>query len=248
MRLLYAGVQIGHTFATRIEPSRTLLRDKADRGYGFRWTLNCDGYLKLIDDQADTNAKMLALQAALAAAPADLKFQFDDNTDTANSWLTAQTFTGIRCTDLKWTNDSGAQFRTYRSFSASWQWDEIFSLTAGYLLDFTEAVETDGGTPGYVVNEYVNGAAPEAFGTVALTKWTATQVGRAVGLSQYPVQAAVAPFVFGGTSPPLKSQRFRRTAPERKGEVAQYRAFEVAWAYQYESPAALVGVPNLWVG
>jgi hypothetical protein len=247
MRLLFAGSQIGYTFASRILPARTLLRDRADRGYGFRWTLTCDGYLKLTDNQADTTAQMNNLEAVLRTATGDLKFQYDDNTDTPNAWLTADTFTGVRCTNLTWTNRNGAEFRTFRSFSCQFEWEEIFPLTAGYLLDFTETVRSSGGVPGYVTNEAVNGVPPQSAGTVLLTKWTATQSGRAVGLSTYPLPG-IAPFVFGATSPPLKSQDFGRTTPERKGDVAKYRGYEVAWAYQYESATPLVGVPNLWAG
>lgn len=237
MRLLFNGVQLGVTNATRIVPSRTLLRNKADLGYGFRWTVEVDSYLILSNNNADTTAQMAAVEDALRSS-GNLQFQYDDNTDTRHSWLTANTFTGVRCTDLTWTGEPGAQFRTWRSFRCRFEWEELFSLSASFLLDFTETIRVRGGVPQFVTNEFINNVAPLSLVTVVQSKWTATQVGRAVGLTQYPLPALFPP-LWGAGSPPLKDRDIERVSPERKGDPAKYRGFEVRWSYSFESAGSL---------
>jgi hypothetical protein len=252
MRLLFNNALIGTVNATRIVPSRTLLRNKADLGYGFRWTVEVDSYLVLSDNNADTTLKMLALEIVLAAPSGNLQFQYDNNTDTPHSWFTANTFTGVRCTDLTWTGEPGAQFRTWRSFRCRFEWEELFSQSAGFLLDFTETIRIRGGVPQFVTNEFINNVAPLSLVTVVQSKWTATQVGRAVGLTQYPVPALFPP-LWGAGSPPLKDRDFERVSPERKGNPARYRGFEVRWNYSFESAGSLelnplggLALPALW--
>lgn len=242
MRLLFGGVQLGVRNAARLSPARSLLRNKADLGYGFRWAVDVDAYLVLADANADTTAQMAAVETALAAASGDLKFLYDDDTDTRHAWLSATTFTGVRCTALTWTAAPGAQFRTWRSFTCRFEWEEIFSLSAGFLLDFTEKVRIRGGVPAFVVNEFVNNVPPQKRGTVDRTKWSATQAGRAAGLSQYPVPALFAPLWAGD----LQDQDVERTTPERKGDPARHRGYEVSWTYSFEAAAPLVGLPALW--
>ena len=247
MRLLYAGTQLGVTNGTRIVPSRTLLRNARNLGYGFRWSVDVDAYLYLVDNEANTTTQMTAVELLLSAPGGDLEFQYDSGTDTVNSWLTANTFTGVVPTFLGWGGEPGAQFRTWRSFKCRFEFDQQFStVPAGFMIDFKETIRIRGGTSGYVVNEYVNGVAPDSWPTVGTKKWTATQAGRAVGLSAFPASTLFPP-IWGNTSPPLKDQDFAYTSPEAQGATPQYRYYECNWNYSFEAPTLdPTKRPNLW--
>ena len=247
MRLLYGGTQVGVTNGTRIVPGRTLLRNARNLGYGFRWAVDVDSYLYLIDNEVDTTAQMAAIELLLSSPGGDLEFQYDDNTDTVNSWFTANTFTGVVPTFLGWGGEPGAQFRTWRSFKCRFEFEQHFaSISAGFLMDFKETIRIKPGTGGYIVNEYVNGVAPDSWAPVGTRKWTAIQAGRAVGLSAYPASTLFPP-IWGSSSPPLRDQDFSYTSPEAQGAAPLYRYYECNWSYSFEAPSLNPALrPNLW--
>jgi hypothetical protein len=245
MRLLFNGTQIGETNAAKVVPARTLLRNARGLGYGFQWAVDVEAYLTLTDNAAVTSQRMEAVEAALGGqVGGDLVFQYDDHTPTIHNWLTADTFTGVRCTTLTWDGRPGAQFRTWRSFTCRFEWEELLPVSAGFLLDFQETVRIRGGVPAGVVNECVNNQPPRYRPTVDQTKWFATQSGRAVGLSAYPNAELYLPL--WPTSAPLKDRDITKVSPEAKGDPVKYRGYEVRWSYEYESPVALAGDPAKW--
>jgi hypothetical protein len=251
MRLLYNNVQIGETFAVKLAPTRTLLRNKAMIGYGFAWQVPVEAYLRIDGSDeatrnADCNTKMKAVETALEFQGGTLKFQHDDNTDTIHSWLSSQTFSGIRCTSLRWDDKPGAQFKTFRSFMAQFEWETHFTTTTGFLLEFKEEISIPKALPIFVTNQAVNNVAPLSRITVDQPKFTATQSGSAIGLSAYPDLFVVAPKIFSSITPPLKRDDVRKQSPERVGN--KHRGYPIAWAYEWESATILnpAANPNLW--
>lgn len=252
MRLLFGGTQIGDTNAVRIDPSRELMRNPAGVGYRWKYTYGITGSIT-VSSPSDCTSKMNAITAALSGAAGDLKFQYDDASDTPNSVVSSTTFTGVRCTGgPTWLSQPGGQFATWRAFSAQFEWESELGSGLPALLDFDETVLISNPPEQYAGLEAVNGADPAFFPTIEKPISRATQRGFAVGRAAYPDPATVAPLLFtpNGTTIVLKTYDITKVAkkPRYTGAGTNYDNYRIEWSYSFESTAALVATPNAWTG
>ena len=242
MRLQYSGVNIGDVGWAQIAVSRELLRNKAQIGYGFKHTWNCSRVGLAVSGQADATIKGAAIETALAVQNADLVLLNDNGLPSFKYVQTADTLSGVRCTNLEWSDRPGAQHATYLEFSCRFEWETRFPSSAGLLMDFTETITVSGGTAIYVKFDTLN-AGPIIQQTVPTTGYMVVQEGSASGVSDWPVSDIVAP--------PLTSLGYQfdrtvgRTSPERIGNG--YSDFRVRWRYQFVSATLPVGNPHIWV-
>lgn len=240
MRLLYGGVQIADNSWAKFTWGYELLRNRAGIGYGVQGRVSCSELGLAVAGQLDATAKMLAVESALAAGPRDLVFQNDNGSPSANSVLTADTLSGVRCVSgPHWSDRAGAQFQTWRAYAAEFEWEKCFAGTETLLIDFAETVVTAGGTP--VLAELVPINAPAVVQLAApQTAYRAVQQGRSVGYRARP-----------NPPPPLwpaalHARQVGTSSGERVG--ANYKNFVRTWRYDFVSETPLAGGPNEWVG
>lgn len=250
MRLLFNGVQLGDSNAVRIDPSRELLRNAAGVGYRWRYTYGITGSFT-VSSPSNCTTRMNEIEAACAVQAADLKFQYDDNSDTPNSVVSSTTFTGVRCTGgPTWLSQPGGQFATWRSFSAQFEWESELPSGLPTLLDFEERVVIDNPPSQYAGLEAVNGVAPAFYSTVQYPISRATQSGFAVGRAAYPVALTVAPLLLtpNGTTIVQKTNVITKVAPKRYGAGTSYDSYRIEWSYSFEATSSIVVTPNAWTG
>ena len=242
MRVLYGGVQIGEVNSARFTWGRSLLRNRAGIGYGFRYQVNFGDVIIRTTSQLNCALKMAAGGAALAQQEGDLIVQNDDGSASDNSVLSGATLSGVRCTGLTWLDKPGAQFLTFRQFACSFEWETAFPGTAFLLIDFQESLTVTGGTPLIVVFEPIN-APPVAQITVPVQGYRAAQSGSAVGYRARPIAALIAPPLFPAA---LTKQSITQKSPDRVG--VNYQNYGVQWQYEFASATPLLGNPNAWTG
>lgn len=241
MLLTYGGVGLGDADCARFAWGRTLRRTAAGTGIGFDCSVTVSDAGFQCVSQADCSAKIATIEAALSAEDVNLVFYQTSGVPSAHAVPSASQFSGVRCTSLVWSDAPGAQFQTYRKFSATFEWRTRFPSPVTPLLDFTETVTSRGGTPLTVVQEPINAVGLVKQVTVPVQKYTAVQEGFAVGSVTYPVPPAP---LFGGPSVGLNDEVVKRTTPRRFGN--SFSEHRVAWSYSFESTSPLVALPNLW--
>lgn len=239
MRLMYGGLQIADENWARFVWGYDLLKNRAGIGYGVLGRVSCSELGIAVAGQADAAAKMAAIDTALAQQPRDLLFLNDNGSPSANSVTTGSTLSGVRCTGWQWSDKPGAQFQTWRQYSAEFEWETCFAGAAALLIDFAETVVTSGGTP--VLAELVPINAPAVVQLAApQTAYRAVQQGRAVGyLARPPAPPPIWPAA-------LHAQQVGTASGERVG--VNYKDFVRTWRYDFVSETPLVGLPNEWVG
>jgi hypothetical protein len=230
--LTYAGVAVADLGAAAFTWTRELLRDAAGRGYGWAVAVDAPRLGVACLSPGDAAARAAAITAALDRQNADLVF------DGVRSVVSDQTFGGVRCVGHAWVGSPGANGVTYVLGTARWEW-EYHTATNG-LLDFRETVSVSGGTPVRVPRVVLNG--PGLVQTVSPSApWSATQVGRSVGLHSRPApQPPLWPAALAGRT--VGGESARRTGD------SDYQQFGVQWAYQFVSGLPLLAVPNEWLG
>jgi hypothetical protein len=238
MRLLYGGNQIADAGWVQSEWSSDLLRNRAGIGYALTRRVACPRLGLACNGPADADAKGAAVAAALSVQRANLVLQNDDGSSSFKSVLSAATFTGVRCVrGPVWSSLPGAQHVTWLEYAADFEWEEQFAGTGSLLLDYSERVTVEGGTPLTVVIETLN-SAPVTQVTIPQQKYRVTQQGFAVGLNGYPTLAQ--PLYANPIRNPLT-----RTSPDRFGD--NYRGYRADWTYFWEFASAPTGAaPRLW--
>ncbi len=244
MRLLYQGVQFGDVNAVRFTWGRQALTGADRLVYGYSHFADFGEVAFAVAGQADCATKMAAVETAFSLPYGDLLVKNDDNSNSVNSILSAATVDGVKPVRLVWDDRPGAQFHTWRSFNCAFEWETRLSgLAGGMLLEFTESVTVQGGTPKHVVHEPINVevSAADEFTTIPKQKYTVTQRGRAVGLTAYPDLSVIAPPLYA--DPDVNP--VTKTTPQKAG--ATRFGYAVEWLYQWEFGAlASLPVPNLW--
>lgn len=211
---------------------------------GWLYSLNiAEGYLHCTSE-ADSKAKMIALEAALDSQTtgADLVYLNSDGTDSATAAKVADCVWGPRLVNFAFTDDPGAQYVTYRKFRGSFQWEKTTLTTpqqtdATFLTSFKETTTFSGGLQDFVVQEYLN-ANPVRYNTVQKTKYVAVQEGEAI--------------CYGATASPaaqlypahVKDANTSQTSGDRKNNTRRY--FVTRWRYLYESATAFTPTVTLW--
>lgn len=244
MRVLYGGVQLGDANCARFSWGRQALTGADRMVHGFANFAEFGEISFAVNGQADAATKMAVVETILAFPYGDLLVKNDDNSNSVNSVLSAATVDGVRPTLLKWSDKPGAQFHTWRSFACGFGWEtELAGLTADLLVEFTESVTVQGGTPLTRVREPINVAvsAADEIVVVPKQKYVVTQTGRAAGRFGPPDLGVIAPplFAFPSLNP------ITRTTPKKLGGA--YRDHAVEWTYAWEFGDLLaLPLPNLW--
>lgn len=244
MQVTYQGVNFGDPNCARFTFGRSALTGGDRRVYGHHNFAHFGEIAFAVAGQADAATKMAAIETAFALPYGDLLVLNDDASSSVNTILSAATVDGVRPTELVWDDRPGAQFHTWRSFAASFEWEtRLPGLASTFLVDFTESVTVQGGTPKTVVQAPINTpvTAADEFVTVPKQPYVVTQRGRAVGLSGYPDVSVIAPPLYADpTDNPITT-----TTPRKLG--ATYQEYVVEWSYTWVFGAlASLPLPNLW--
>ena len=184
-------------------------------------------------------------QSLLNAINSDITFFFDNGTASAHQILANNTQGGVRLVQpLSYPDGKGAEYSTYRNWTAAIEADYYSSTVAIY--DFRETVNFTGdGGPIWKYQLALNGT-PYPQTLFQQSTYSAVQSGRAVSLGTY-------------TSPPQplfpgNEQTWRRqivmNGPDRVGfpPNGYFKDFEVLWTYFFESVAPLSALPNIYPG
>lgn len=225
------------------EVSVTILREaqvnEAGQPYALRHTWEIEGTI-FGDDTAAVVANLLALERAFAVWGLDLAL-IDSNGTICHSMPSGGSLTGVRITKPpSYPNGDGAELSTFRTYSITATCDYPYGLgqVTNPLKSFTETLSFSGGGPRRIVVECAFGP-PQPQIVNQFTAFRATQAGSAVGMYGYP---PIPPPIFPAALVENGSPSF--TGGQLRNGV--YVDFGVQWAYRFESPTPLIGLPNQW--
>lgn len=225
--------------ATKIAFSMRTLINAGGQPHAQVKGIDVDGYLSATGQAALAQAAS-ALATALARPYQDLVFYRDDGTATDTALYNATSTTGVVIRDLRFPDSLGGEYATFRRFTFSAEAEYPVTNSAALLLNFREKLSFSGGGPIYRHRMALNGP-PQKQLVYLASIYKATQEGEAVG------------YLFRPTAPaPIWPDALMHApdtdmeAPQRRGKL--YTDYRVTWRYNFESAAALVGVPNIWKG
>lgn len=245
MKLQFGGVDIG-TASNNVRFAWTTTSIKNEAGYVVALAGACEvveGYL-LVAGQADAKAKMDALFAESKTQRRDLKFLNDDNTDTTTVIATADTEGGVTWDRLTWTDAPGAQYATFRQFTAAWSWRVDLTDSwqkANLLMDWREKIDIAGGLPEFVIHRPVNRSTPVKQVTSTALVWTVVQTGHAVGYQHLP--AANGPVL---DIVHCKARSVTEVGGDRVGDALRNRRREWSYTFELAGTAAPVAAVTQW--
>lgn len=237
MQLLY-GLYPFPVNGTLLTASVDTVFNRGGQPYSQRRGLHVSGYLT-VNGQDDAALQESALRTALAVNFQDLRFLNDDGTPSALALLNAGSITGVNIKNLRFPTTQGPELATVRNFEFDAEAEYPLPGTALLLLSFTETLTFEGGLPIFRHRLAIEGPNQKQL-VYPQDTYRATQSGHASGYRAFP-----------NAPPPLwpyalkEAPRFTRTTPERKGP-ATYQGYGLAWHYEYEDIAPLLGFPNLW--
>lgn len=223
------------------EVSVTILREaqvnEAGQPYALRHTWDITGII-FGDDTAAVVANLLALERAFAFWGNDLAL-IDSNGTICHAMPSGGSLTGVRITKPpSYPNGDGAELSTFRTYSITATCDYPYGPVTNPLKSFTETLAFSGGGPRRIVVECAFGP-PQPQIVNQFTAFRATQTGSAVGMYGYP---PIPPPIFPAALVENGSPSF--TGGQLRNGV--YVDFGVQWAYRFESPTPLIGLPNQW--
>lgn len=223
------------------EVSVTILREaqvnEAGQPYALRHTWDITGII-FGDDTAAVVANLLALERAFAFWGNDLAL-IDSNGTICHAMPSGGSLTGVRITKPpSYPNGDGAELSTFRTYSITATCDYPYGPVTNPLKSFTETLAFSGGGPRRIVVECAFGP-PQPQIVNQFTAFRATQTGAAVGMYGYP---PIPPPIFPAALVENGSPSF--TGGQLRNGV--YVDFGVQWAYRFESPTPLIGLPNQW--
>lgn len=186
---------------------------------------------------ADITARIEAIEAAYAAVVTSAGLKNSDGSPTAHYMQSSQGGP-IRISGPRWEGDSGDQYASGRSFSATIEQDIPVGNTVE-LVDYSETVSIRGnGGPRYGLREYDSGP-PEIMEISEQTGVTITQSGFAVGATNWP--AANGPL--DGYDVQGNSAAVTYEAPKRSNYGLS--RYTTRWNYQLLSAGSVSGARPL---
>ena len=238
LKLTYNGYTFD-TDTTVVPISREYQRDARGRRdklvQHFRATTTIQAATEALID-AEVNSAL----TALASDGHDLTlYQTDGATATPHVITSANTLSGTRVLRVAWPEATGPEYANRRTMTVEFEAESQVSGKADDLVSFTETVRITGtGGPRYAIIETVEGS-PQRYQVAQKTMVRATQSGSATGRTGYP-------------SPPdpiwsnyeLQDRRSIIDAPTYQADGGTY--YTRSWSYEFESPAALSGDPDIW--
>ncbi|MGD9645215.1 MAG: hypothetical protein AB7U73_05850 [Pirellulales bacterium] len=205
-----------------------------------RWEIS--GVLRA-DTPAELTTAINALRDAYAVAGEDLGLYLaDGTTPTSHALASADTLGGTRVVEgPDFPESRGSEYALYRSYRVVVE--GLLPLTDATLelVLREESITLVGGGPRFVYLQTLAGP-PRRQLVAEQTPYRAEQAGRAIGRSAYP--AANAP-LWPDDEHVDRRQIVRRTPRVVASAAATtYTDYEIAWQYEFESDAALVGGPT----
>lgn len=203
------------------------------------WTLN--GMLMSRTGQpSELTQRIAALQSAFAVNGRDLVLYLADGvTPSAHALRSLATIGGVRVTQPpSFPDGSGAQYATFRTFTATLEADVPVVDAANKLISFSETLEFSGGGPVYGFLEPLADQ-PVKQMLKRNSAFAATQSGQAVGYLAYPQPPSPI-----WPESQLTLPDVRLTSPKRSGE--SFMEYGVSWSYRFMSATPLDGVPTAW--
>lgn len=192
------------------------------------------------DSQGALKGAVEALEIALAGASPDIVLLHDDGSESHVSLRTAGSLTGVRITrGASFPGARPGDYCTFRDFRFAAEAEYPVGNSSFLLWSWTETVALWGGGPVYITRRALNGP-PQRQLVYPAAEFGASQEGEIVGYAAYP---PAPPPLFPGAL--KEAGRFVRRSPRRRGNG--HRLFPVSYSYQFESPAPLLGIPNVWV-
>lgn len=242
MKLKWGADDVG-TASNNVRFTWTTTAIKNEAGFVVALAGMCEvteGYL-IVSGQADAKTKMDALFASSKGRRKDLKFLNDDDSDTTTVITNAGSEGGVYWDRLTWDDSPGAQYATFRQFTAAWSWRVNLLDSwqqANLLMDWREKIEISGGLPEFVIHRPVNSSTAVKQVTSDALVWTVVQTGHAVGYQFLP--AANTPCL---DIAHCKSRSTPEIGGDRVGDAIRNRRRE--WTYVFELAATSAPAPTL---
>ena len=192
---------------------------------------------------AGLSAAIDALAAAYALSGQNLGlFLADGVTPTSHALLSADTLGGTRVVEgPEFLDTRGAEYTLYRTYRVVVEGLVPATDAELDLVLREEAITLVGGGPRFVYLQTIAGP-PRRQQVAEQTPYRAQQTGRAIGRAAYP--AANAP-LWPADEHIDRRQIVRRTPRVvATTETTTYTDYEIAWQYEFESDAALLGGPT----
>jgi hypothetical protein len=207
-------------------------------------TFSVEGYI-YGDMQAQITAQMVALQNALSIQNQTLVLLQDTGAPSATLLTPAGAISGVQVHGgPSFPRYQGAEYATYRWFTATFYASYPFGNARAFLMDFHEQVEVWGGPSKYASRESITPGGGQVQMVYAATNFHCRQSGEAIGYLSYP---PTAPPLF--SIPTLVPPKISRRSPRRRS-TGSYQEFPITWEFEWASPGPLqvaTIVPNLWV-
>jgi hypothetical protein len=193
----------------------------------------------------DLDSLIAQMEQAYSIPGQDFGLLHDDGRRTQAYWTNASTIGGIRPKFLAYPNYKGGEYWSYRQFRIGIEFYTPVDLSVIYLK-FTEQISVEGGGQSFGVKE-VNYGPGIRQRLRTHTKCTASQTGSAIGRNRFPaIPPPIWPFALRNTEPKV-SRTIRPRGSRFHGNIVLEEC-EVSWAYEYEWPTRLDGVPHYALG
>jgi hypothetical protein len=194
------------------------------------------------DNQGDLTTRINALAAAYSVQGGDLVFLLDDGTPSSHLIRSNATIGGTKVKYFDWLNSGGAEYTSHRSYRIGLEATYPLRTRSG-LSYWRETLEFWGGGRKIRHQESVKGR-PRPQVIKRFTVYRARQFGTIVGLYDYAPYPS--PLFPQAHLPDLN--RKSSDSPTPQGVIGQvrYKDFPRNYAYEFESPTPLFGLPNWW--
>jgi hypothetical protein len=229
--------------ATDIKRERQL--DAAGNGWANLVTWNLNGMI--LNPGGNLRTMTTALEELENAFSSDYKdlvlYLPDGSTPSAHKLINSQTIGGVRVVgDVSYADSSGANYVTYRDFTATVQALVPVNLNRDPLLAFETSIQFTGGGPSTYFHEPLNARPTKGLGK-QYTVWKAVQQGQAVGMVGRPSPTIIDPPVW----PEAEKRNLRVVTPGHPRRVgSEFVEWPISWQYTFESADELIGSPRLW--
>lgn len=195
------------------------------------------------DDQADVNAKILALESAYRKTGVDAVLYLNDGvTPSVHRLRNADTLGGIRVVGPpSYPDGRNAEFSTFRRYTIALEAETVLSQDLGgggqVVTAYEETIRTFGGGPVYSWTAPIRGIPVRQIARERST-YKATQSGFAVGYRSRPAPASpIWPYAL------IQNPEISKSSPKRTG--TGFQDYRIEWNYSYESAEPLAGEPRV---
>jgi len=222
----------------QISINRASEYSESDVRWAIRETWNIQGLLTNVSGDLATMQNLIyALMQAYGVEGLDLVLHLPSGAATYHSLYSSNCLGGTKVTQpVSFPTGQGAEAITYRNYTL--QVEGLIPVLEEELLSFSESISFSGGGPRYGHLETLIGL-PVKQQLRNYTIYSATQSGRAVGLTHYPTMP-------GPIWPAALVERVAETRESPRRSGSDYYSYPITWSYKFEDKLPLVGNPTLW--